>query len=401
MNMGKSLLSQPVFRKVWTAQLVSVFGDFLALFGVIVAITFRMHGTPADVVLVTVAYTAPVALISPLAGVLVDRWPIKRVMIASDLLRALIAASLVLGHTVPQIAASMAALGLVSCFFGPAQSVAIRTLIAKEDLLSANAYLQTAFYVVRIVSPAIAGMLVSWFTEKVCFWFDSASFVFSAAMIGTLAIVRVSAPKKEQHLGRDFLEGNRFIFTHRELGFAFIASAMAMLVLSSFSPLISIFIRDTLKAGPRAYGIISSMVGFGLIAGTTLVRKASQKWDVTTLILGGCILLGAGAAMLGLLHNAFAAGASMFTIGFGISFVIVPGTTLSQKATPPQMQARVSSTFLALFSLAQVLGLLISGALAQHLSVRGLFLGAAGVMVLLSIAGRGFLKSRAAPVAST
>jgi len=393
--MRPSLLAQPVFRKVWLAQLVSIFGDFLALFGVIAAITFRLHGSPADVVLVTIAYAAPAALISPLAGVLVDRWPIKRVMIASDLLRALIAASLVLGHSVPQIALSMGALGFVSTFFAPAQAVAIRTLVAQEDLLSANALLQQAFYVVRIVSPAIAGALVGWFTEKICFWFDAGSFVFSAAMIGTLVIVRAAAPAKERHLGRYFLEGNRFIFTHRELGFAFIASAMAMLFLSSFSPLISIYIRDTLGAGPRVYGVISSMVGIGLIFGTTLVRKASEQWTVTTLILGGLVCLGAGAALLGAFHNVFAAGASTFTIGFAIAFVIVPGTTLSQKATPPEMQGRVSSTFISLFSFAQVLGLLVSGALAQHLTVRGLFLAAGGMMVALALAGRTFLHARA------
>jgi DHA3 family macrolide efflux protein-like MFS transporter len=397
--MRTSLLSQPVFRKVWAAQFVSVFGDFLALFGVIAAITFRLHGSPADVVLVTIAYSAPAALISPLAGVLVDRWPIKRVMIASDLIRALLAASLVLGHSVPQIALSMGALGLVSTFFAPAQAVAIRTLVAQEDLLSANALLQQAFYVVRIVSPAIAGLLVGWFTEKVCFWFDAGTFFFSAAMISTLVIVRASGPvKKDRHLGRDFLEGNRFIFTHRELGFAFVASAMAMLVLSSFSPLISIYIRDTLGAGPRVYGVISSMVGIGLIVGTMLMRRASEKWSVTTLILGGLVCLGAGAALLGAFHNVVAAGASTFTIGFAIAFVIVPGTTLSQKATPPEMQGRVSSSFISLFSLAQVLGLLVSGALAQHLTVRGLFLAAGGMMVVLAFAGRTFLKSRA-PVA--
>jgi DHA3 family macrolide efflux protein-like MFS transporter len=396
--MRPSLLSQPVFRKVWAAQFVSVFGDFLALFGVIAAITFRLHGSPADVVLVTIAYSAPAALISPLAGVLVDRWPIKRVMIASDLIRALLAASLVLGHSVPQIALSMGALGLVSTFFAPAQAVAIRTLVAQEDLLSANALLQQAFYVVRIVSPAIAGLLVGWFTEKVCFWFDAGTFFFSAAMISTLVIVRASGPvKKDRHLGRDFLEGNRFIFTHRELGFAFVASAMAMLVLSSFSPLISIYIRDTLGAGPRVYGVISSMVGIGLIVGTMLMRRASEKWSVTTLILGGLVCLGAGAALLGAFHNVVAAGASTFTIGFAIAFVIVPGTTLSQKATPPEMQGRVSSSFISLFSLAQVLGLLVSGALAQHLTVRGLFLAAGGMMVLLAFAGRTFLNTRSQP----
>lgn len=397
--MPSSLLRQRVFRTIWLAQFVSVFGDFLALFGVIIAITFRLHGTPVDVALVTVAYTAPVAVVSPIAGVLVDRWPTKRLMIASDVLRAAIAASLVLGHSVPQIALSMAALGFVSSFFAPAQAVAIRTLIAKEDLLQANALLQQAFYVVRIVSPAIAGQLVVLFTEKVCFWFDASSFVFSAAMIGTLAILRPVMPKKERHLGRDFLEGNRFIFTHKELSFAFVASAVAMLVLSSFSPLISIYIRDTLAAGPRAYGIISSLVGVGLIAGTALVRKASQTREVSTVILYGLLGLGAGAVLLGAFRNLVAAGASTFTIGFAIAFVIVPGTTLSQKATPPEMQGRVSSTFLSLFSLAQVLGLLGSGALAEELTVRGLFLAAGAAMAVLAFAGRAFLKARPAAAA--
>jgi MFS family permease len=397
--MAASLLSQRVFRTLWLAQFVSVFGDFLALFGVISAITFRMHGTAVDVAMVTVAYTAPLAVVSPVAGVLVDRWPIKSLMIASDLLRALIAVSLVWAHSVPKIALAMAALGFVSSFFAPAQSVAVRTLIARDDLLAANALLSQAFYVVRILSPAIAGAIVAWFTEKACFWADGVTFVFSASMIGTLAIFREAAPRKDSHLGRDFLEGNRFIFTHRALAFAFTASAMAMLVLSSFSPLISIYIRDELKAGVFLYGLISSMVGIGLIAGTTLVRKAKDQ-EVTTLILAGIFALGGGALLLGAFHNVIAAAASTFTIGFAIAFVIVPGQTLSQKDTPPAMQGRVSSTFLSLFSFAQVLGLLVSGGLAEALTIRGLFLAAAGVMVVLGLAGRSFLRSRPAPAVS-
>ena len=397
--MAAQLLSQRVFRTIWLAQFVSVFGDFLALFGVVTAITFRMHGTPVDVAMVVVAYSAPMALISPIAGVLVDRWPIKRVMIASDLVRSAIAISLLFDHSVAQIALSMAALGFVSSFFAPAQAVAVRTLIPLKDLLSANALLQQAFYVVRIVSPAIAGLLVDAFTERVCFWADAGSFAFSAAMIGTLAILRPPSPKKDHHLGRDFLEGNRFIFTHRELSFAFIASALAMLVLSIFSPLISIYIRDSLGAGPRTYGVISSMVGVGLICGTALVRKAGEDREISTLIRAGLVGLGLGAAVLGTFRYLIAAGASTFLIGFSIAFVMIPGTTLSQKATPPEMQGRVSSTFLSLFSLAQVLGMLGSGALALQLTVRGLFLACGAVMVLMALAARLFLRAPPAPAA--
>ena len=87
-------------------------------------------------------------------------------------------------------APSFIALSVVSSFFAPAQSVALRTLVAKEKLLSANAPMSQAFYTVRLLSPVVAGALVAWLTEKSCFYLDAFSFFFSAAMISTLLIQR-------------------------------------------------------------------------------------------------------------------------------------------------------------------------------------------------------------------
>src|SRR5207237_5205560 len=122
----------------------------------------------------------------------------------------------------------------------------------REDLLAANAMLSQAFYIVRIFSAAVAGALVAWLGESSCFWLDTASFLFSAAMIASLSIVREAAAPRDgsiRALGRDFVEGNQFIFTHRELCFAFLASAFAMFMLSSFSPLISLYMCGQLYAG--------------------------------------------------------------------------------------------------------------------------------------------------------
>src|SRR4051794_26686403 len=295
----RAVFAQPPFRTLWLAQFVSVFGDFMALFGVISLIAFRLHGSAVDVAMATVAYLAPFSLIAPAAGVLVDRWPVKRVMIASDLVRAVIAGSLVLVTDTHQIFAVMALLGLVSSFFGPAQSVAIRVLVKREDLLSANALLSQAFYAVRILSPALAGALVAWLSEKACFWIDAGTFLFSAAMIGRLAIVRAAAPQQGslRAFGRDFVEGNRFIFTHRGLSFAFLASAAAMFMLSSFSPLISVYVRDTLHAGSLFYGAVSLMVGVGLVVGAQLIQRAARTRPMVQLVLGGLFGIGAGAAL--------------------------------------------------------------------------------------------------------
>ena len=394
----RAVFAQPAFRTLWLAQFVSVFGDFLAIFGVISRITFRLHGSPGDVARVIVAYMVPVALVAPLAGVLVDRWPVKRVMIASDLIRAGLAASLVLAHSIPQLALSLAALGLVSSFFGPAQSVALRTLVAKEDLLPANALLAQAFYAVRVFSPAVAGALVALLGENACFWIDAASFVASAGLIGSLAIHRPGGA----HDGtiraflRDFAGGNRFIFTHRELTFAFLSSCLAMFVLSSFSPLISVYVRDTLRAGALLYGGISAMVGMGLFAGTQLLRSAGARRPIEELVLAGLLGLGLGAGILGGFHFTGTAALSTFLLGVGIAFVIVPAQTLSQKETPPEMQGRVSSTFIAMFSLAQVLGMLLSGFLADWLGLRQLFLACGALVAVLACAGWLVLKPRAA-----
>src|SRR5580765_7925087 len=84
----KTILKYKPFRTLWVAQFVSVFGDFLALFGVISLITFRWHGTALQVTAVIIAYMLPIAIISPVAGVFVDHWNVKRLMIASDLIRA-------------------------------------------------------------------------------------------------------------------------------------------------------------------------------------------------------------------------------------------------------------------------------------------------------------------------
>src|SRR5580765_649500 len=296
----KTILKFKPFRTLWLAQFVSIFGDFLALFGVISLITFRWHGTALQVTSVTIAYMLPIAIISPVAGVFVDHWNVKRLMIASDLIRAGLILLLVFARDVTQISAVFIALSAVSSFFAPAQSVTLRTIVPPEGLLAANALMAQAFYVVRLLSPAAAGMLVAWLTEKACFYLDVASFVFSAAMISGLAILRPARAQGEKtvrSLTQDFLAGNKFIFTHAGLAFVFIAMAVAMFVLSSFSPLISIYIRDTLHAGSFIFGAISAMVGVGMIVGTQLVTRLVRSRSKAHVVLGGLFLLGLGAGL--------------------------------------------------------------------------------------------------------
>jgi DHA3 family macrolide efflux protein-like MFS transporter len=399
----KTILKYKPFRTLWLAQFVSIFGDFLALFGVISLITFRWHGTPVQVTTVTIAFVLPMAIISPIAGVFVDHWNVKRLMIASDLIRAGLILMLVFAHNVTQISAIFIVLSSVSSFFAPAQSVTIRTIVPPEGLLAANALMMQAFYIVRLLSPAAAGALVAWLTEKSCFYLDVASFIFSAAMIAGLSVIRPARAQGEKtvkSLAQDFLAGNKFIFTHAGLAFVFLAMAVAMFVLSSFSPLISIYIRDSLHAGSFMFGAISAMVGVGMIVGTQLVTRLARSRSKSYVVLGGLFLLGLGAGLLGAFRNTPMAALSTFTMGFGIAFVWIPAQTMSQQETPPAMVGRVSSTFMSLIAVSQVFGLLLSGYLAQRLGIRAVFIACAGVLAVISAAGSFLMRGRS-PQATT
>jgi MFS family permease len=386
---ARGVFAQRDFRTLWLAQFVSVFGDFLALFGVISLITFRWHGTAAQVTYLLIAYMLPLAIVSPMSGVFVDRWHVKQVMISSDLIRGVLVLLLPWVTDLTQLCAIFIALSVISSFFGPAQSVALRTLVAKEKLLAANALMSQAFYAVRLLSPVVAGALVAWLTEKSCFYFDAFSFFLSAAMISSLVVKRDSAQNSNTVKG--FLDqltsGNRFIFTHPSLAFVITSMVSAMFVMSCLSPLFSIYVRDILHSGVFMYGVVSSAVGVGLIVGTTTVKRFGRERSKKSIVLAGLIACVVGVALLGILRAIPAAVATTFTMGFGISFVVVAAQTLMQQETPPAMLGRVSSSFMSVFSLAQVLGLLLSGHLAVWFGIRAVFLLCAAALALIVTVG--------------
>lgn len=385
----RGVFSQRDFRTLWLAQFVSVFGDFLALFGVISLITFRWHGTAAQVTYLLISYMLPLALVSPIAGVFVDRWKVKQVMISSDLIRGSLVLLLPWVRDLRELCAVFIGLSVVSSFFAPAQSVALRTLVVKEKLLSANALMSQAFYTVRLLSPVVAGALVAWLTEKSCFYLDAFSFFFSAAMISTLVIRRDSAPGSNTVRGflQQLVSGNRFIFRHPSLAFVITSMVSAMFVMSCIGPLFSIYVRDILHSGVFVYGMVSSGIGVGLITGTIAVNRFGRKRPKKSVVLSGLAIAAAGVALLGIFGTIPSAVATTFTMGFGISFVVVAAQTLIQQETPPDMLGRVSSSYMSVFSLAQTGGLLLSGHLAVWLGIRAVFVMSAIALAVIAFAG--------------
>jgi DHA3 family macrolide efflux protein-like MFS transporter len=398
----REVLRGEVIRRVWYAQIVSLFGDFLALFAVIAVVSFRMHGTPNQLTGVQIAYMLPLVILGPLAGVFVDRWPLKPTLVASDLLRAALALLLIFSTSIWQVYAVLAALSCVSSFFGPAQSVTIRTHVAREGLIAANSLMQIAFMGSRIIGPATAGALVAAFGPASCYAIDVLSFVVSASLIASVVIRRPpadtaaaqSSRSRIHAIWRDLAEGITFIFHHAAVLFVVLAMAAGLFTIGCFGPLIAIYVRETLHASERLFGLVSGMIGVGLLIGTQGIRQLARRASNETLVLSGLAGIGAGVFLLGAAPFIAAALFAAFTIGFSFAAIIVPAQTLMQQETPHAMLGRVSSTVTSVVFLAQILGLVLSGVFAELVGIRTVFFLCAGISAALIAGGKLFLHTR-------
>ena len=155
----RQALAIPAFRKLWLATLVSVFGDFLALYAVFSEMTFRMHASARAITLVTVFFLLPLAFVGPVAGVFVDRWEPRRTMVTSDIARAILVLGLVLARAPWHIYGVFLALSTFSSFFSPARSVTIPQILPLHGLMSANAVIQQTVQILQMGSPVLAGAL--------------------------------------------------------------------------------------------------------------------------------------------------------------------------------------------------------------------------------------------------
>jgi DHA3 family macrolide efflux protein-like MFS transporter len=398
------VLQITVMRRVFYAQVISLFGDFLALFAVIAVVSFRLHGTPAQVIGLQISYMLPIVFVGPIAGVFVDRWPLKPTLISSDLIRAVLALLLIPATSLWQVYGVLAALSCVSAFFGPAQTVTIRSHVPITGLMSANALMQIAFMGSRIVGPSVAGVLVGRFTPTVCYAIDVISFLVSASLIASVTIVRPaslqastgSSSNRIHAIWIDMRAGWSFIVHHAAILFFVIAMAAGLFTIGCFGPLISIYVRDTLRASAGLFGYVSGMVGVGLLIGTQIIRQIARKpWASDTgLVLWGLVGIGGGVLLLGAVPHIVATFAATFVIGFAFAAIMVPASTLIQRETPPDMLGRVGSTNASVIFLGQILGLAASGILAELVGVRMVFFLCAGLSVALGVAGRIFLQSK-------
>lgn len=400
-------------RRLWYAQVVSVFGDFMALFAVITVMTFKLHSTAQQVTGIQIAYMLPIAVLGILSGVFVDRWPVKPTLVSSDFARAGLCLLLLLVHSAIGFYAVLAAISVVSSFFSPAQGKALRSLVPMHGMRSAQALMQQVMFVMRVIGGPIAATIVAVFGAAPCYIADAVSFLASGTLIASLALAspevktepteapapQNSSSSREEKAGiarifADMKQGASFIFHHAGLLFVILALAAGMFVMGCFGPLIAIYVRDTLHALGRTFGVTIGMIGLGLLVGINVLNAAAKKLSNNTLVYSGLCGIAIGTLLLAVLPYLWPAIFALFLIGFAVGGIIVPAQTMIQEETPMTMLGRVGSTVMSLIFAAQIAGLVLSGILTTYTSIRGIFGLCTGMLAILIVIGKFWMEPK-------
>lgn len=397
----RQVLRKRRFFALWLAHLVSSFGDWLAVLAMFSLVAFRLHGTPYQVAGIFIALIIPWATLGPLAGVFVDRWSVKRTMIASDLVRAVIAVLLALAPGLYSLYFLLFALSCLSCFFLPAQNVAIPLLVEREELLVANSLNAQTLQFNKIISPAVAGVLVAWAGEKACFYVDSASFVFSAAMISLIAMGRQpsSLGVGFRSVVEEFTQGVKFLLGHRALSFVTVAMVIMCFASGAVDSLIVVYVRDVLGAKSEAFGALVSLIGVGAILGAFLIAKFGQQQSKLMMVVAGMLAIGCGIFVLAAVSRTALALLFSVEIGLGVAAVLVPSQALVQEETPKTILGRVSSASMSLATVAQLVAVTVAGKIADWIGIRNLYFAIAFSLILIAMPG--YFYARGSRLAET
>jgi predicted MFS family arabinose efflux permease len=196
-------------------------------------------------------------------------------------------------------------------------------------------------------------------------------------------------------------EGLRYIFTHATLGFTILTMGAGLFAIRCFSALIAVYVRDILHASTGLFGTVSMLVGIGMIIGTQFVTRLAKTRSKEHMMMGGLFMVAFGILLLAVFGNVPLTIVATLEMGFGVALVIISAQTLMQGQTPINMLGRVTSTLMSVLSFAQVLGLMVSGSVAQAVGIRNSYFAMSGLLALIAAAGWRVVSRRQAPAAAT
>ena len=351
-------------------------------------LVYRLTGSAMLLGVVGFASQIPTLLISPVAGVLADRWDRRRLLIATQalaMLQAVFLAVVVLTGTVQvwQIILLSLVLGIVNAFDIPVrQSFVVEMVEDRKDLGNAIALNSSMVNGARLIGPAVAGLLVASVGEGICFILNAVSYL---AVIAALAAMRI--PKDAHHrpsrgpILHELREGFRYAYTFGPIRSILLLVALISLMGMPYSVLVPVFAKDILHGGAHTFGFLMTAAGSGALAGTLYLASRRSVIGLGRLIVAAAVFFAAGIAAFALSSTFILSLAALALAGFGAMTLVASCNTLLQTILDEDKRGRVMSFFTMAFVGMAPFGSLGAGVMAGFIGPRDtLLIGCCGCL---------------------
>jgi MFS family permease len=385
------------FLKFWVGQTISNLGSSVTVFA-LPLLVFKLTGSPLNLGVTSATTFLPYLLFGLVIGAWVDRVDRKRLMVATDVARALLIAVIPL----------MADAGLLRVWwlygvaflsstltiaFDSAEFAAIPSLVqSKDDLVTANGRIQASYNAAQVAGPLLAGLLISTISVQQVFWLDSASFLVSAASL--LAVRRrfnlepsgadgTVAGRERRPIRRDVAEGLRYVLGHPVLRSISAMMAIINLIASTTYAQLVLFAKERLSATDAQVGLLYSAGSIGIVVLSLSAGWLRRRLPFSRVALGALVLDGLMVLAMSLTHWYWLALPLWAACsGFGILFNINT-VSLRQQIVPNELLGRVISIAGVLAWSAIPLGTLLGGLAIQRTGNVALVYGVIGALVVL------------------
>src|SRR4051794_7932068 len=388
---ARGVMRIPDFRRLFVGQTISDFGDAMTNLALLLVV-YKLTGSTAALALMAICLALPQVTIGVIAGVYVDRWDRRKVMLASDAVRA----ALVLGFVFVQgadmllllyvLAITQAAIGT---FFTPARTALIPSIVKADGLLAANSLSQAGRLIAGVLGTGAAGVIVGLFSVTwPVFVVDSltfvASFLFVLRISATADIARRAGATSASVL-QAVVEGMRVVGQSRLLTGALISAGVIMLGLGAVNVLFVPLLIDDLQVPATWFGAIDLAQTSSMILSAVLLASVLGRFGATRVIVWG---MAGTAVVIGLLAGVSAVWqviVLLFAVGWLVTPLQAALTTIIQTEAAQEVRGRVAALVSTTTTTASVLSMAIAGIFGDLIGVRAVFLGGAAMVGLAAV----------------
>jgi predicted MFS family arabinose efflux permease len=393
----RAVLTRPAYRRLFAAQTISRWGDTFNTVALVVLV-FRLTGSGLGVSGAVIAEIAPVLLLAPLAGAIIDRLPRIRVLIAADLWRMTLAALLPLvdQHLAAVYAVAFGVAAGTVCF-NPAASSVLPSTVDEEELVAANSGLWSAAVISQITLAPLAGVLVATLGVAPAFLLNAASFAASALLLSGLHLPGPPAATAAGSWLARMGEGARLMRSDRLLRLLAVVQLLAALSAGATSALLVVLAGRHLGVGPGGFGMLLAAIGVGAGLGPLLLARLVSNPRRPALVFGPLLLRGLVDLLLASTRSLPIAMGALAAYGVGTSTGMVTYSSLLQAEVTPQARGRVFAGFDLLWQAGRLTSLVLGGIAADALGIRAIYYLGGLLLLVAGTPGFAGLPPRATP----